>query len=202
MAADYIADEAALDELLTSQSLVVVDCTAFWCGPCKLVAPLMDQLASEYENQVTVVKLDIDNNKPVAKRFGIKSIPAVLFFVLFAAGAFFGALVLNDGAAEQQKIKELQALVELRQQELVQHKKSVQNDIDSMSLQIGKLMAHSTRLNALGDRLTAVADINQEEFNLKEFLVGMNDAIVSVSNRLSVLEQQQGGLKKEEKNGE
>ncbi|MEM7064604.1 MAG: thioredoxin [Cyanobacteria bacterium P01_B01_bin.77] len=80
MAADYIPDEAALDELLTNQSLVVVDCTASWCGPCKLVAPLMDQLASEYGDQVTVVKLDIDNNKPIAKRFGIKSIPAVLFF--------------------------------------------------------------------------------------------------------------------------
>ena len=80
MAAEYIPDEAALDELLTNQTLVVVDCTASWCGPCKLVAPLMDQLASEYGDQVTVAKLDIDNNKPVAKRFGIKSIPAVLFF--------------------------------------------------------------------------------------------------------------------------
>lgn len=80
MAADYIPDEATLDDLLTSQSLVVVDCTASWCGPCKLVAPLMDQLASEYGDQVTVVKLDIDNNKPIAKRFSIKSIPAVLFF--------------------------------------------------------------------------------------------------------------------------
>ena len=80
MAADYIADEAALDSLLTSQPLVVMDCTASWCGPCKLVAPLMDQLADEYSDQVTVVKLDVDNNKPVAKRFGIKSIPAVLFF--------------------------------------------------------------------------------------------------------------------------
>ncbi|NEP60089.1 MAG: thioredoxin [Symploca sp. SIO2G7] len=80
MATEFIPDEAALDSLLTSQPLVVVDCTASWCGPCKLVAPLMDQLAEEYSNQVTVVKLDIDNNKSVAKRFGIKSIPAVLFF--------------------------------------------------------------------------------------------------------------------------
>lgn len=80
MAAEYISDEAALDSLLTSQSLVVMDCTASWCGPCKLVAPLMDQLADEYGDRVTVVKLDVDSNKPVAKRFGIKSIPAVLFF--------------------------------------------------------------------------------------------------------------------------
>ena len=73
-------DEAALDTLLTNQSLVVIDCTASWCGPCKLVAPLMDQLSDEYGDQATVVKLDIDNNQPVAKRFGIKSIPAVMFF--------------------------------------------------------------------------------------------------------------------------
>ncbi|MEM8614895.1 MAG: thioredoxin family protein, partial [Cyanobacteria bacterium P01_H01_bin.105] len=80
MAAEYVPDEATLDDLIASQSLVVVDCTASWCGPCKLVAPLMDQLASEYGEQATVVKLDIDSNKVFAKRFGIKSIPAVLFF--------------------------------------------------------------------------------------------------------------------------
>ncbi len=80
MAADYIPDEASLDNLITHQNLVVVDCTASWCGPCKLVAPLMDQLSEEFGGQATVVKLDIDNNKPLAKRFGIKSIPAVLFF--------------------------------------------------------------------------------------------------------------------------
>ena len=80
MAANYVADEATLDNLITSEPLVVVDCTASWCGPCKLVAPLMDQLADEYDERVSVVKLDIDDNKAVAKRFGIKSIPAVLFF--------------------------------------------------------------------------------------------------------------------------
>lgn len=80
MAAEYIPDEATLDSLLTSTPLVVMDCTASWCGPCKLVAPLMDQLSDEFGDQATVIKLDIDNNKAVAKRFGIKSIPAVLFF--------------------------------------------------------------------------------------------------------------------------
>lgn len=50
------------------------------CGPCKLVAPLIDRLADEYGERAKVFKLDLDANKPVAKRFGIKSIPAVLFF--------------------------------------------------------------------------------------------------------------------------
>ena len=80
MAADYIADEAAFDTLVKGDSVVVVDCTASWCGPCKLVAPLMDQLADEYEGKATVAKLDLDSNSTVAKRFGIKSIPAVMFF--------------------------------------------------------------------------------------------------------------------------
>ena len=125
----------------------------------------MNNLTLIKHEKTGIVQYHLNDQKVRNKLIGLA---AILFFVLFAAGALFGTLVLNDGQAEQQKIKELQALVELRQQELVQHKKSVQNDIDSMSLQIGKLMAHSTRLNALGDRLTAVADINQEEFNLTE----------------------------------
>ncbi|MEO0541109.1 MAG: thioredoxin family protein [Cyanobacteria bacterium P01_A01_bin.105] len=78
--ATYIKDEAEFDQLLGEQSLMVVDCTASWCGPCKLVAPLMDQLAEAYDGRVGVFKLDIDANKPVAKRFGLKSIPAVMYF--------------------------------------------------------------------------------------------------------------------------
>ena len=80
MPAEYIADEAAFDTLIKEDSVVVVDCTASWCGPCKLVAPLMDQLSEEFDGKVTVSKLDLDSNKDVAKRFGIKSIPAVMFF--------------------------------------------------------------------------------------------------------------------------
>ncbi len=78
--ASYIQDETEFDSLLANESLLVVDCTASWCGPCKLVAPLMDQLAGEYGDRVKVFKLDLDANKAVAKRFGIRSIPAVMYF--------------------------------------------------------------------------------------------------------------------------
>jgi thioredoxin 1 len=78
--ATFIQDETEFDSLLAHESLFVVDCTASWCGPCKLVAPLMDQLADEYGDRAKVFKLDLDTNKPIAKRFGIKSIPAVMFF--------------------------------------------------------------------------------------------------------------------------
>lgn len=80
MTAIYIQDEAELDTLLETEPLLVVDCTATWCGPCKLIAPLIDKLASEYSDRVKVFKLDLDANQPVAKRFAIRSIPAVMFF--------------------------------------------------------------------------------------------------------------------------
>lgn len=78
--ATFIENEAAFETLLSEESLMVVDCTATWCGPCKVVAPLMDQLAEEYRDRAKVFKLDLDENKALAKRFGIKSIPAVMFF--------------------------------------------------------------------------------------------------------------------------
>lgn len=78
--ATYIENETEFDNLITSESVLVVDCTATWCGPCKLIAPLIDQLADEYSDRAKVFKLDLDSNKEVAKRFGIKSIPAVMFF--------------------------------------------------------------------------------------------------------------------------
>ncbi|PSB24245.1 thioredoxin family protein [Chlorogloea sp. CCALA 695] len=80
MTAAYIQNETEFDTLLETEPLFVVDCTASWCGPCKLVAPLIDQLAKEYSARAKVFKLDLDANKPVAKRFGIRSIPAVMIF--------------------------------------------------------------------------------------------------------------------------
>lgn len=72
--------ENEFDTLLQEEKIVVVDFTATWCGPCRLVSPLMDQLAEEYKERAKVVKVDVDNNKPIFKRFGLRSIPAVLFF--------------------------------------------------------------------------------------------------------------------------
>jgi thioredoxin 1 len=78
--AAFIQDETEFDNLIGSEALLVVDCTATWCGPCKMVSPLMDQLADAYDSKAKICKLDLDTNKPVAKRFGIRSIPAVMFF--------------------------------------------------------------------------------------------------------------------------
>ncbi len=68
------------EELLAESLPVVVDYTATWCGPCRLISPLIDQLAEEYEGRAKVFKLDLDQNKDNAKKYDIRSIPAVLIF--------------------------------------------------------------------------------------------------------------------------
>jgi thioredoxin 1 len=80
MAATYIETEAEFDTLLAAGTPLVVDCTASWCGPCKLISPLIDQLADAYLDQAKVMKLDLDNHKAIAKRFELRSIPAVMYF--------------------------------------------------------------------------------------------------------------------------
>ena len=75
----YIQD-SEFEQLLTSEVPVVVDYTATWCGPCRVISPFIDKLAEEYEGRAKVVKIDIDQNKENAKKFGIRSIPAVLIF--------------------------------------------------------------------------------------------------------------------------
>lgn len=73
-------DNSEFEQLIADNKLVVVDYTATWCGPCRVVAPLIDQLATEYSDRATVVKVDIDQNSDNAKKYGIRSIPAVLVF--------------------------------------------------------------------------------------------------------------------------
>ncbi|MGK7938287.1 MAG: thioredoxin [Xenococcaceae cyanobacterium] len=68
------------EQLLNGEKPLVVDYTATWCGPCRLIAPLIDQLAADYGDRANVVKIDIDQNRDNAKQFGIRSIPAVLIF--------------------------------------------------------------------------------------------------------------------------
>ena len=68
------------EELINQEKPVVVDYTATWCGPCRLVAPLIDQLAGDYQGKAEVVKVDLDQNKGNAKQYKISSIPTVLIF--------------------------------------------------------------------------------------------------------------------------
>jgi thioredoxin len=79
-AAPWIHDEAELDTLIASQSRLVVDCMASWCGSCKQVTASIDKLAEEYRDRVMVMKIDFDANQKVSKQFSLKGIPSVMFF--------------------------------------------------------------------------------------------------------------------------
>ena len=67
-------------DVLQSDKPVLVDCWAVWCGPCRMVAPIVEELAGEYEGRAKVGKLDVDGNNATAARYGIRSIPTLLFF--------------------------------------------------------------------------------------------------------------------------
>ncbi|HZN60278.1 MAG TPA: thioredoxin [Planctomycetota bacterium] len=67
-------------EVLQSDKPVVVDFSATWCGPCRQLTPIIDELAKEYAGKVKVGKVDIDQSQDVAGRYGIMSVPTVLFF--------------------------------------------------------------------------------------------------------------------------
>ncbi|MBI1809254.1 MAG: thioredoxin [Gemmatimonadetes bacterium] len=60
--------------------VTVVDFWATWCGPCRMIAPILDQLSDEYAGKVHVAKLDVDNNQATSMRFNVRSIPTLLFF--------------------------------------------------------------------------------------------------------------------------
>lgn len=73
--------DANFDEEVMNTSLpTLTDFWAAWCGPCKMIAPIVEQLAEEYEGKLKVTKLDVDQNPTVATRFGVMSIPTLILF--------------------------------------------------------------------------------------------------------------------------
>ena len=80
--ANYIigTDANFEDEVLNSDQPVLVDFWATWCGPCRTIAPTIEKLAADYDGRAKVVKLDVDNNPQTAMKYGIRSIPSLLFF--------------------------------------------------------------------------------------------------------------------------
>ena len=75
-----IATNTSFDELLQSEKLVIVDFWATWCGPCRMLSPLLDEVEAEMEDKVEVVKVNVDDADEIAMRFRIMSIPTLIFF--------------------------------------------------------------------------------------------------------------------------
>lgn len=72
--------DATAKELIASGKPVVIDFWAEWCGPCRMIGPIVEELAAEYDGQVTIGKYDVDENTDLAAEFGVRNIPTVLFF--------------------------------------------------------------------------------------------------------------------------
>ena len=75
-----VTDANFEQEVEKHDGLVVVDFWATWCGPCRMIAPILEQLSTEYEGRVKVAKLDVDANIKTGSRFNVRSIPTLLFF--------------------------------------------------------------------------------------------------------------------------
>ena len=76
----HVSDASFDDEVTNGDTLTLVDFWADWCGPCKMIAPTIEELAEEYRGRLKVCKLDVDSNQRTAQRFAVRSIPSMLFF--------------------------------------------------------------------------------------------------------------------------
>ena len=86
----HTSDSSFEADVLKSAKPVLIDFWAEWCGPCKMIAPILDEAAEEYADRLTVAKLNIDENPNTAQKFGIRSIPTLMLF--------------KDGAVQAQKL--------------------------------------------------------------------------------------------------
>jgi len=105
LAALEVTDDTFSNEVLNSELPVLVDFWAEWCGPCKMVSPIVEELSNDYNGKVKVTKLDVDSNPQTATNYGIRGIPTLLMFKDGSAvDQIVGAVPKQDIAKRLDKI--------------------------------------------------------------------------------------------------
>ncbi|MCL1075240.1 thioredoxin TrxA [Shewanella dokdonensis] len=76
----YVSDDSFESDVLKSDKPVLVDFWAEWCGPCKMIAPILDDIATDYDGKLTIAKVNVDQNNATPAKYGIRGIPTLLLF--------------------------------------------------------------------------------------------------------------------------
>jgi len=76
----HVSDATFDEEVLNSDKPVIVDYWAEWCGPCKMIAPILDEIADEYKGKLTIAKLNIDDNQDTPQKYAVRGIPTLMIF--------------------------------------------------------------------------------------------------------------------------
>ena len=92
----HLTDDSFDTDVLKADGAILVDFWAEWCGPCKMIAPILDEIADEYQGKLTVAKLNIDQNPGTAPKYGIRGIPTLLLFKNGEGNFMFGCPVAKN----------------------------------------------------------------------------------------------------------